>query len=147
MVNKNEQQIAKLHERLIKDFIKQIATSIRDIKEPIAENKSMTPKNDGGSAPTVEKVSTPRQEEEGPDKINEIRSEVAATESAEMLNPDKQIELMEIVKQKSEQFELQVRRMQSMDDNTLETAAQKFKNELMDNVRKQLTEKKYVLTD
>ena len=49
---------------------------------------------------------------------------------------------MEIVKQRSEKFERELRGLKSLNKNAIESAAQKFKDELMDNVRKQLTEKK-----
>ena len=148
MTDKKEALIRELHERLMKEFTQQISESISNIQEPIVENKPDERKNDSGSAPANKDVPAPLEEEHsGPDKINEIRNEVAATQSAEILNPDKQSELMEIVKQRSEAFERELRRITFADNNTIESAAQKFKGELMDNVRKQLTEKKYAFAD
>lgn len=155
MINKNKELIRELHETLMKEFMEQISESISNIQEPIVENKPEVRKNDSGSAAAIKEVPAPakeapasqQEEHSGPDKINEIRNEVAATQSAEILNPDKQSELMEIVKQRSEAFERELRRITFADNNTIESAAQKFKGELMDNVRKQLTEKKYAFAD
>lgn len=148
MADKNEELIRELHERLMKEFMKQISESISNIREPIVENKTDVRENDSEAAPAIKEVPAPPQEEHsGPDKINEIRNEVAATQSAEPLSPDKQSELMEIVKQRSEEFERELHRIASEDNNTIESEAQKFKDELMDNARKQLTEKKNAFAD
>ena len=147
MAHKNEALVRELHERLMKEFMKQISESISTIQEPIVENKPDVRKNDSGSVPAInEDLAPPVEEHSGPDKINEIRNEVAESQPAELLNPDKQRELMEIVKQRSEEFERELRRIAS-DDITIESAAQKFKDELMDNAHKQLTEKKYAFAD
>lgn len=143
-------KIGDLHQRLMKEFIKQISDLISNIPGSIPENKTNTPKVDCQSPPaipTIKEVPPPPENHNGPDKINEIRNEVAATQSAQALNPNKQSELLEIVKRSSEEFEHELRRIVSHDDNTIESAAQKFKDELMENVHKQLTEKKYVFTD
>ena len=149
MAAKNEKIIRELHERLMKKFMKQISESISNIQAPLVENKPDVPKNDSGPGPIEEVPAPPQEEHSGPDKINEIRNEAAATQSVEILNPDKQSELMEIVKQTCEEFERKLRRIASIDSNTkiIESAAQKFKDELMDNVRNQLTEKKYTFAD
>ena len=149
MAAKNEKIIRELHERLMKKFMKQISESISNIQAPLVENKPDVPKNDSEPGPIEEVPPPPQEEHSGPDKINEIRNEAAATQSVEILNPDKQSELMEIVKQTCEEFERKLRRIASIDSNTkiIESAAQKFKDELMDNVRNQLTEKKYTFAD
>jgi len=154
MAKKNEARIRGVHERLLGEFMQQINESIRNIRGPTDEGESDVRKNDSGSDTAIKEVPAPPQEEHsGPDKINEIRNEVAATQppettpSTEILDPNKQSELMEIVRQRSEEFERELHRLPSLDDNAIESAAQKFKGELMENVRKQLTEKKYVLTD
>ena len=143
MASKNETLIHESHERLMKEFMKEISDSISNIQEPIAENGPDVSANDFGRPPATDDVPAPWQEEHsGPDKINEIRNEVAATQS--ILNPDKQSELMEIIKQRSEDFERELRRIApSVDANTIASAAQQFKDELMDTVQKQLTAKKY----
>lgn len=146
MAEKNEARIRSVHERLMQEFVQQISESIRDIQQPTDENRSDVRKNGPGSGPQIkEGPGRPQEEHAGPDKVNEIRSEVASTQSAEILNPDKQSELMEIVRQKSEKFERELRRMSSLDKETIESAAQKFECDLMDNVCKQLTEKKNTL--
>lgn len=142
MPDQNKQLVRELHEKLMKDFMEQISESISNIQEFIAENTSNLHKNDSGSVAAVKETPAPPQEEHsGPDKINEIRNEVAATQPAVPLNPDKQSELMEIVKQSCEEFERKLHRIVSEDQSTIASAVQKFKDELMDNARKKLTEK------
>jgi hypothetical protein len=146
MAEKNEARIRTVHEKLMQEFVRQISESIRDIHHPADDNRSEVRKNGPGFGPEIKEVTArPQEEHAGPDKVNEIRSEVASAQSAEILNPDKQSELMEIVKQKSEKFERKLRRMPSLDKKTIESARQKFECDLMDNVRKQLTEKKNTL--
>jgi hypothetical protein len=146
MANKNKALILGLHERLMKQFIKQISESISNIHEPITGNKSDSRKDD--ALVTTESSALP-QEHSGPDKINEIRNEAAATQSekttqlAQILNPDKQSELMEIVKQKCEEFERELHHLASEDNNVFEEARQKFKDELMGNTHKELAKKRY----
>jgi hypothetical protein len=147
MIFKDEQQIRELHERLITDFMKQLDASINNSKEPITENKSEARSDIGLTPKTKELPASPQEEYGGPDRINEIRKEVAATRPAEILNPDRQSELMEIVRGRCEEFERELRRMPSLNSNIVESAAQQFKDELMDNVRKQLTRDKYVVKD
>jgi hypothetical protein len=147
MADKNETLIHESHERLMKEFMKEISDSISNIQEPIIENRPDVRENDSGWPPATDGVPAPWQEEHsGPDKINEIRNEVAATQPTGILNPDKQSELMEMIKQRSEEFERELRRIVSVDENTIASAAQKFKDELMDNTHKQLTAKKYTFT-
>jgi flagellar hook-basal body complex protein FliE len=80
-----------------------------------------------------------REEHNGPDKINEIRNKVSR--SIKILNPDRQSEMMENVRARNEEFERELHRIISEDNDTIKSAAQKLKDELMDNARKQLTEK------
>ena len=146
MARQPEERIRELHERLMRESLKQIDESIhvhdtRDIPEA-------APPNISAPVPTIikDEVSTPAQNEHsGPDKINDIRNEVAANQPAATLNPDRQSKLMEILKQRSEEFERESHTIGSADHNMIESAAQKFKNELLDNVRRQLAEDKYVL--
>jgi small-conductance mechanosensitive channel len=154
MAKKNEARIHEVHERLMHECISQISGSICNFHRPDVEKESEARKHDPGPGPATKEIPMPLPEEHsGPDKINEIRHEVAAaqlaetSQSMEILNPDRQKELMEIVKQRSEKFERELRRLKSLDNNAIESAAQKFKDELMDNVRKQLTDLKYTLLD
>lgn len=149
MTGKNETLIHESHERLMKEFMKEISDSISNIQEPIVENRPDVRANDSGWPPATDGVPAPWQEEHGgPDKIIEIRNEAAATLPTGILNPDKQSELMEIIKQRSEDFERELRRIvSSVDENTIASAAQQFKDELMDNVQKQLTAKKCTFTN
>jgi hypothetical protein len=149
MADKNETLIHESHERLIKEFMKEISDLISNIQEPIAENGPDVSANDFGRPPATDEVPAPCQEEHsGPDKINEIRNEVAATQSTGILNPDKQTELMEIIKRRSEDFERELRRIvPTVDANTIASGAKQFKDELMDNAQKQLRAKKYTFTN
>lgn len=135
-------QIRELHESLMKEFTEQISESISNIQESIAENMPDVHKNDSGSAVAIKESLAPLPEEHsGPDKINEIRNEVAADQLAVPLNPNKQSELMEIVKQSCEEFENKLYRIVSEDHSIIASAVQKFKDELIDNAHKKLTEK------
>ena len=102
--NKNEKLISKLHERLMNKFMKQISKSINKIQKPIVDIK-----------PNVSKYDPSREEHGGPDKINDIRHEVTATQPPGALNPDKQNELMEIVKRRYEEFERELHHIASED--------------------------------
>lgn len=148
MADKNETLIHESFERLMKESKKEISDSIGNTQQPIAENGSDVSANDFERPPVTDEVPAPWQEEHsGPDKINEIRNEVAAPLSTGILNPDKQYELMEIIKQRSEDFERELRRIvPSVDANTIASASQQFKDELMENAQKQLTAKKYTFT-
>lgn len=149
MTDRNETLIHESHERLMKEFMKEISESIGNIQEPIAENRPDERLCYSGWPRETDGVPVPWQEEHsGPDKINEIRNEVAATQPTVLLNPDKQCELMEIIKQRSEDFECELRRIvPAVDANTLASAAQQFKEELLENVHKQLAAKRYTFTN
>jgi len=136
MDNRNEKIIFELHERLMKEFLKQIGELISNIQGPTIESKADVIKDDSRVIPPIEEALLPQEDHSGLDKINEIRKEVAVTQSAEILTPDKQSELMEIVRQRSEEFERELRRIAFLDNDTIESSAQKFKDELMDNVSK-----------
>ena len=79
--------------------------------------------------------------------INVIRNKVVAPEPLVILNPDKQKELLEILKQGYEEFQHELRGILSDDDSRTEPAKQKFKEELMASTQKQLAEKKHALAD
>ena len=152
MAKKNEAMIHEVYERHMRGFKRQINGAIRDINTPTAENMFDVRKTDPGPGPPRNEVPAPLQEEHsGPDKIKEIRNEAAAAklpetrQSIAIRNPDKQKELMEIVRQRSEKFERELRGLKSLNKNAIESAAQKFKCDLIDNVRKRLTEKTYRL--
>ena len=149
MAKKNELRIDEVYERHMTEFMRQITGSIRDINTPAAENTGDIRKTEPATGSASKEVPAPLEEEHsGPDKINEIRNEAAAgqlpetRQSIATRNPDKQKELMEIVKQRREKFERELRGLESLSKNAVESALQKFKDDLMENVRKQLTEKK-----
>ena len=152
MAKKNEVRIDEVYERHIRKFVRQISGAISDINMPSAENLVDIRKTDPAAGSANKEVPAPLEgEHSGPDKINEIRNEAAAAQLPEtrqsiaIRNPDKQKELMEIVKQRSEKFERELRGLKSLNKNAIEFAVQKFKDDIMENVRKQLTEKKYRL--
>jgi hypothetical protein len=149
MAKENEARIHEAYERHMNEFMRQINGAIRDINLPAAENMLDMGKTDPAPGSGSKEVPAPLEAEHaGPDRINEIRNEAAAVQLPEtrqsiaIRNPDKQRELMEIVKQRSEKFEHELRDLKSLNKNAIESAAQKFKDDLMENVRKQLTEKK-----
>ena len=149
MAKKKEVRIDEVYERHMREFMRQITGSIRDIDTPTTENTGDIPKTDSAAGSASKEAPAPLEEEHsGPDKINDIRNEAAADqlpetrESIAIRNPDKQKELMEIVKQRREKFERELRGLESLSKNAVESTVQKFKDDLMENVRKQLTEKK-----
>ncbi len=149
MAKKNEARIHEAYERHMKEFMREISGPISNIYTSAGESKFDARKIDPEPSSPRKEFPAPLQEEHrGPDKINEIRHEAAAAQSPEtrqsieIRDPDKQQELMEIVKHRSEKFERELSGLKSLNKNAIVSAAQKFKGELMDNVRKQLTEKK-----
>ncbi len=146
MAKKNEMRIDEVYVRHMGEFMRQISEFIRNIQVPADENRSDVRKNDPDPDSKETRPSL-QEEHSGPDKVTEIRREVAAEQSAEtrqsieIRNPDKQKELMEIVKQTSKKFERELRGLKSLNSKAIESATQKFKSDLMDNVRKQLEEK------
>src|SRR5687767_2975387 len=112
MTGEKDARICGVHERFMGEFKQQIGDALHDIRGPTDKDESIIRQNNAGSDLSAREVQEPPQEEHGGvDKINEIRNEVAATQSidsgqsATILNPDKQRELMEIVRQRSEDFE------------------------------------------
>jgi hypothetical protein len=151
MTGEKEAKICGVHERFMGEFKQQIGAALHNIRGPTSEDEFVVRQNNSRSILSVSEVQESLQEEHGgADKINDIRNEVAATQSAEagqsatILDPDKQRELMEIVRQRSEDFERELHRIPSLDYNNIESATQKFKDQLMDDIRRQLMEKKYI---
>lgn len=129
--------IRDLHERLITKFTDRIGKSISNIQLPVANNKADDP--DTTKTPQDE----PRQEINSPDKINEIRNKVAAEQTLQILNPDKQNELLEILNQGYEEFVHKLREIVPEGSSRAKRATEKFKDELMINTQYQLAEKKH----
>ena len=112
MAKKNEARIDEAYERHMNEFMRQISGAIRDINVPAAENMIDIGKTDPAPGSGSNDVPAPLEaEHSGPDRLNEIRNEAAAVQLPEtrqsiaIRSPDKQRELMEIVKQRSEKFE------------------------------------------
>ena len=144
MAYKDEKRIRELHKKLMKGFMKQIDESISNIQRHMVGIKDHALKDDSAALST-KGASRVEQDHSGPDKINEIRNEAAATQLMQTLNPDEQRELMEIVKHRSEEFEGELHRMPLLDIDTIKSSTQKFKDELMDNVHNRLTQMKHAL--
>jgi hypothetical protein len=148
MAKKNENTIDEIHERHMRKFMRQIRGAIRNINMPAESLPDVRNADAGPGSTSGETRASIQEEHSGPDKVNEIRNEVVAPQSEEtrqsiaIRNPDKQKALMEIVKKRSEKFEQELRDLKSLNSHAIESAAQKFKSDLMDNVRKQLTESK-----
>jgi hypothetical protein len=140
MNEKKETLIRELHERLMKKFMDRTGESISGIQMAVANTK-------GGHGHTDATDPDPQgQDLDSPDMINVIRNRVAA-EALVILNPDKQKELLEILKQGYEEFLQELRDIVSEDDNLAELATQKFKDELMANTQNQLAEKSHAFSD
>jgi hypothetical protein len=142
MPGKNKNLIREWHEKFMKESMEQIDELIRaGLHEPIAEKAPATYGDAYKKPPEAEAPPVAPPEDPGnPDKINEIRNKVASAEAPVITDPDVQTELLEIIKQRSEAFEKEIR-LFVPDKNRVEAAAQRFKDELMNNVRQHLTNK------
>lgn len=142
MLTKNKNLILELHKKRMTESMAQIDELIRTgLREPVAEKAPSTYGDAYKNALTPEGPPVAPPEEPGnPDKINEIRNKVATVEAPVITDPDVQTELMETIKQGSEAFEKEIRLIVP-DKNRVEAAAQRFKDELMNNVRQHLTKK------
>ena len=140
MNEKKETLIRRLHESLMKKFMDRIGESISDIQLTVSNTKG-DHDHTNGADPDPE-----GQELDSPDMINVIRNKVTA-EALVILNPDKQKELLDILKQGYEEFKHLLRGIVSEDNSRANLATQKFKDELMANAQKQLAEKSHALVD
>lgn len=138
---KKETLIRRLHESLMKKFMDRIGESIRGIQMGVAGT------NADDSRTTAADPDMPGQEVHSPDLINEIRQKVAETQAFLILNPDKQNELLEILKQGYEEFKHLLRGIVSEENSRAEHATQKFKDEILFNTQKQLAEKQHAFAD
>jgi len=140
MNEKKETLIRRLHESLMKKFMDRIGESISDIQLTVSNTKG-DHDHTNGADPDPE-----GQELDSPDMINVIRNKVTA-EALVILNPDKQKELLDILKQGYEEFKHLLRGIVSEDNSRAEHATQKFKDEILFNTQKQLAEKKHAFAD
>ena len=141
MNEKKETLILRLHQSLMNKFMDRIGESISGIQMGAADTKA-------DHARTIATdPDSPEQEVNSPDVINEIRHKVSATQAFVILNPDKQNELLEILKQGYEEFKHLLRGIVSEDNSRAEDATQKFKDELMANTQNQLAEKSHAFSD
>ena len=141
MPAKNKNLILELHEKFMKESMRQIDELISTGLYELVAEKGPATYGDAYKNPPVSEVPPVAPPEPGnPDKINEIRNKVAATEASVITDPDVQTELMEIIKQKSEAFEKEIQ-LFVPDKNRAEAAAQRFRDELMNDVRQHLTKK------
>lgn len=142
MLTKNKNLILELHKKRMTESMAQIDELIRaGLHEPVVEKAPGTYGDAYKNPPAPETPPVAPPEEPGnPDKINEIRNKVATVEAPVITDPDVQTELMETIKQGSEAFEKEIRLIVP-DKNRVEAAAQRFKDELMNNVRQHLTKK------
>jgi hypothetical protein len=136
-----EISILELHERLMKKFMDRIAECVAGLHVAVEGTKT----DDPGTKVAVPE--TPGQQMASPDKLNVIRHQVAADKDLVILNPDKQKELLEILKQGYEEFQHLLRGIVSQDNSRSKLATQKFKDELMANTQRQLAEKRHTFAD
>ena len=113
MNEKKETLIRRLHESLMKKFMDRIGESISDIQLTVSNTKG-DHDHTNGADPDPE-----GQELDSPDMINVIRNKVTA-EALVILNPDKQKELLEILKQGYEEFKHLLRGIVSEDNSRAE---------------------------
>lgn len=140
---KNKNKVSELHVKRMKESMQQIGESIRTgLHEPLAEKTPPTYGEAYKDPPATEATpeAPPAEEVNNPDKVNEIRNQVSTAQASVITDPDVQTELMDIIKQRCEAFEKEINQFVS-DKNRVEAALQRFKDELMSNVREQLTKK------
>jgi hypothetical protein len=140
MNEKKETLIRELHERLMTKFMDRIGESIGGI-QMVADTKADDDRTKGADPDPQ------GQELDSPDMINVIRHKVTDAEDLVILDPDKQKELLEILKQGYEEFQHLLRGIVSEDNSRSKLATQKFKDELMANTQRQLAEKRHTFAD
>jgi hypothetical protein len=140
MNEKKETLIRELHERLMTKFMDRIGESIGGI-QMVADTKADDDRTKGADPDPQ------GQELDSPDMINVIRHKVTDAEDLVILDPDKQKELLEILKQGYEEFQHLLRGIVSQDNSRSKLATQKFKDELMANTQRQLAEKRHTFAD
>jgi len=140
MNEKKETLIRELHKRLMTKFMDRIGESIGGI-QMVADTKADDDRTKGADPDPQ------GQELDSPDMINVIRHKVTDAEDLVILDPDKQKELLEILKQGYEEFQHLLRGIVSGDNSRSKLATQKFKDELMANTQRQLAEKRHTFAD
>ena len=142
MPGKNKNLTRELHEKFMKESMQQIDESIGTVRFETVAEKVPSTYGDVDRNPPVNEAPpvAPPEETRNPDRINEIRNSVAADETPVITDPDVQTELMEIIKQKCEAFEKEIR-LFVPDKNRVAAALQQFEDELMNHVRQQLIKK------
>jgi hypothetical protein len=140
MNEKKETLIRELHERLMTKFMDRIGESIGGI-QMVADTKADDDRTKGADPDPQ------GQELDSPDMINVIRHKVTDAEDLVILDPDKQKELLEILKQGYEEFQHLLRGIVSQDNSRSKLATQKFKDELMANTQRQLAERRHTFAD
>jgi hypothetical protein len=144
MRDKSDDSIDEMHERLLKESMQQIDDSINHLNDPISTGNVEIPEPDSlPRAPQQKATQPPNGRSTTPDKVNEIRNQVAVTQP--LMSKDKQSKLMNIAEQKSEQFKKELQEKESLDKEAIERAAQKFQNQLLEYIRHELIQKKYVV--
>ena len=143
MAVKDKNKVNELHVKRMKESMQQIDESIRTgLHEPLEEKTPPTYGEAYKDPPATEvPAEVPREEgASSPDKVNEIRNQVSTARASVITDPDVQTELMDIIKQRCDAFEKEINQFVS-DKKGVEAALQRFKDELMNNVRQQLTKK------
>jgi hypothetical protein len=138
MKKNKETLIRELHQRLMAIFMAQVVDSVSGIHTRAEKDVGSAGTAPVADAPGVAAAPGPL---DSPDKLNVIRQKVATDQNLVILDPDKQKELLEIIRQAYEEFEHQLRGIVSNDKSLMEVGAQKFKDELLANTRKELAEK------
>jgi hypothetical protein len=151
MTGEKKESILELQEKHMAESMKLIDESINHLPTSPVERQDVPPGESGDgliSPPVV--IDNQSTNSGGPDKINDIRNKVAKTPEVVrippggILDPDRQSELLEIIKQRSDGFERLLQRAKKQGIKNIETVAQKFRDELLHHVRARLREKNYM---
>lgn len=135
MKRKKATLIRQLHVRIMKKFKDRIGESINQIE--VAPELSV---DENADDPELA-----GQDVNSLDKINALRHKVAASQDLVITNPDKQKELLDILKKAYQEFRRELRNMMPGDNRSSGRSTEKFKEELLTHAKNKLAEKKHSL--
>ncbi len=131
-MNNQKDEVTELHQKRIREFTEQICEAISSIPGPLVKEKPADAGYTGEAA-------VPKEEHSGYEKIHEKKG----AQETVTLDPTKQAEVMNLVRQKSDDFQRELERMPALKKENIELAAQKFGKELMTTVHQELDKRKY----
>jgi hypothetical protein len=132
MTLEKTRSIRDLYSSLMRQSIEQIGEAIGKADKPVVESRPVPKPKD--RPPAV-------GEHEGPDKVNEIRSDVVSPRHIVFLDPERQTEVLEIVNRNARKFDMCLARRKSIGKNLAAKESARFKHELTEEVQRLLKAK------